>query len=73
MCSYHRDFPTITGQNYFANPVSVSTREGHQRADGDGGLPGGGIDHTCVVGLLGTTNAASSWLCGEEREVYHFL
>lgn len=45
-------------------------RECHQ--PGDGGLPGGGIDHTCVVGLLGTTMLPlASYM--ERREVYHVL
>ena len=53
--SYHEAFANNSqDKNYFSNPVrGVSTRESHQH--GDRGLPGGGIDHTCVVGLLGTT------------------
>ena len=50
-----RDFPTIP-RTRITLPIQWEVcppREGHQC--GDGGLPGGGIDHTCVVGLLGTT------------------
>ena len=50
-----RNFPTIP-RTRITLPIQWEVcppREGHQC--GDGGLPGGGIDHTCVVGLLGTT------------------
>ena len=49
-----RNLPTIA-ETRITFPIQGEVCPPRECHLGDGGLPGGGIDHTCVVGLLGTT------------------
>ena len=67
-----RNLPTIA-ETRITFPIQGEVCPPRECHLGDGGLPGGGIDHTCVVGLLGTTMLPLAGYMRVEREVYHFL
>lgn len=68
-----RNLPTIA-ETRITFPIQGEVcppSECHQL--GDGGLPGGGIDHTCVVGLLGTTMLPlADYMEKRERSIIFF-